>query len=284
MLWKVILPRSRAFSLTINKKLRQFFEGLNFVEDFRDEADEQFDNIDPQKTNNLERWEEQFYLRNYNLTEQERRDRLQAAWLMTGGQSPSYLQSVLRARGFDVFVHDWWQPDEQENYLGMGSNVSFMGDQFSFMAANFGVYPAPWDPNAVLIPPYYPLVNKISQQSLATISMGGSLITMGDNFSFMGSTIETVASLDYPLPSDPVRWRHFIYVAGETMPNPAFVSPERKNELEELILSIFPAAKWVGMIVEYTDTPPGQAEMIAYNDRYDALSADYLNTVNNMVS
>lgn len=251
-LWKVILPRSRAFSLTINKKLRQFFEGLNFVDDFRDQADGVFTNLDPQKTQELAKWEDQFYLRNYGLTEQERRDRLEATWKLTGGQSPAYLQAVLRSYGFDVYVHDWWQPDTQQNNLVMGSNVSFMGDQFSFMAANFGVYPAPWDPNTVLVPPYYPLVNKISSITTSFITMGGTSIVMGDGFSFMGASIPTISNLDYPIPSDPIRWRHFIYVAGEIMPNEATVPLSRKNELEELILSIFPAGKWVGMVVSYT--------------------------------
>lgn len=250
-LWKVILPRSRAFSLTINKKLRQFFEGLNFVNDFRDQADEVFTNLDPQKTQDLEEWEDQFYLRNYGLTEQERRDRLEATWKLTGGQSPAYLQAVLRSYGFDVYVHDWWQPDTQQNVFVMGSNVSYMGDQFSFMGSQFDTYPAPWDPNIVLVAPYYPLVNKISSRTFSEITMGGSPIVMGDGFSFMGGSIESVSNLDYPLPSDPVRWRHFIYVAAETMPNHATVPLSRKNALEELILSIFPTGKWVGMIVKY---------------------------------
>ena len=149
-------------------------------------------------------------------------------------------------------MHDWWQPDTQQNDLRMGTDVSFMGDQFSFMGQNFGVYPAPWDPNAILVPPYYPLVNKISSRTFSAITMGGSLLTMGDQFSFMGGSIETISSQEYPIPTDPVRWRHFIYVAGETMPNQATVPLARKIELEELILSIFPTGEWVGMIVEYT--------------------------------
>jgi hypothetical protein len=250
-LWKVILPRSRAFSLTINKRLREFFDGLNFVNDFRDQADNIFNNLDPQKTQNLEEWEDQFYLRDFGLTEQERRDRLEATWKLTGGQSPGYLQSVLRSYGFDVYVHDWWQPDTQQNNLTMGTDVSFMGDQFSFMNANFGVYPSAWDPNGILTPPFYPLVNKISVKTFSPIAMGGTNIVMGDGFSFMGGEVETISSPDYPIPADPLKWRHFVYVAGEVMPNAATVPSSRKNELEELILSIFPTGEWVGMIVNY---------------------------------
>lgn len=283
-LWKTILPKSRAFNLTIDKKLRQFFEGLSFPDDFRKQADNVFDNINPQHTQNLEKWEDQFYLRNYGLTEQERRDRLEATWKLTGGQSPAYLQSILRSYGFGVTVYDWWQEDEQQNEFTMGSNISFMGEEFAFMGANFGVYPAPHNPNDLLIPPYYPLVNKISAFTSSPISMAGTNIVMGGDMSMMGIGIETISNFDYPLPNDPKRWRHFIYVAGVNINEPAYVPLSRKDELEELILSIFPAGKWVGMIVEYDGQGVGLQEMLQYNDIYNALSADYLLTSNNLVS
>ena len=47
------------------------------------------------------------------LTEQERRDRLDASWKATGGQSPRYIQDTLQAAGFDVYVHEWWIPGSE---------------------------------------------------------------------------------------------------------------------------------------------------------------------------
>lgn len=247
-LWKVVLPRSRAFSLIIDKTLRRFFGGLTYPQDFRDEADRTYNQLNPQITDSLAEWEAQFYLKDTGLTEQERRDRLDATWKMTGGQSPAYLQSVLRGFGFDVYVHDWWM-DEEEQLLVMGSNVAFMGDEFSRMGQVFTNFPSPWDPNLILVPPYYPLVNKTSSIIFSQVTMGSEVAFMGD--SFMGDITEQEMDPIYPLPSDPNKWRYFYYIAGVTMPNQATVPLSRKDEFEELILSIFPAHLWGGIIVEY---------------------------------
>ena len=250
-LWKIALPQSRAFSLIITKRMRLFYQGLSYPQYYRDLFDTTYKQLDPQVTDNLVRWEEQFYLPSSGLTEQERRDRLEATWKMTGGQSPGYLQSILRGYGFDVYVHDWWMPDEQILDLTMGGDDAFMGGENARMGAQIVEYPVPWNPNLLLVDPYYPLVNRTSVTSYAPLSMGSEDAFMNGENSFMGSLRKTESGDFYPIPADPTKWRGFVYVAGETMPNQATVPLERKAEFEELILSIFPADKWVGVIVEY---------------------------------
>ncbi|AUR89535.1 hypothetical protein NVP1124O_34 [Vibrio phage 1.124.O._10N.286.49.B1] len=250
-LWKIALPQSRAFSLIITKTMRLFYQGLSYPQYYRDLFDTTYKQLDPQATDSLVRWEEQFYLPSSGLTEQQRRDRLEATWKMTGGQSPGYLQSILRGYGFDVYVHDWWMLDEQILDLTMGGDDAFMGGENAFMGAQIVEYPVPWNPNDILVDPYYPLVNRTSVTQYAPLSMGGDDAFMNGEDSFMGSLRKTESGDFYPIPADPVRWRGFVYVAGETMPNQATVPLERKAEFEELILSIFPADKWVGVIVEY---------------------------------
>lgn len=249
-LWKVVLPRSRAFSLIIDKTLRRFFNGLTYPQDFRDESDRTYNQLNPQLTDSLAEWEAQFYLKNTGLTEQERRDRLEATWKLTGGQSPAYLQSVLRGYGFDVYVHDWWMPKNLQQVV-MGDQFSFMGDQFSFMGERSPIYPLAWDPNQILVDPYYPLVNKISTKIFSTITMDYQGIVMGAGNARMGNIVGADSPEDYPIPADPNKWRYFYYIAGEAMPNQATVPLSRKDEFEELILSIFPAHMWGGIIVEY---------------------------------
>lgn len=66
----------------------------------------------PSSTSNLVAWESQFNLRSDGLSEQERRDKLAAAWSSLGGSlSPSAIQAALQSVGFDVYVHEWWEPD-----------------------------------------------------------------------------------------------------------------------------------------------------------------------------
>ena len=252
MIWDVILPRSRAFSLTINKTLRSFFSGLNFNDDFRDDADSILTNIDPALTNNLEKWEEQFYLRGNNLTEAERRTRLDASWKMTGGQSPAYLQSVLRSFGYDVYLYNWWNEDAQVSRLTMGGSVAFMGGDKSFMGATFGVYPTAYDPSDILTGDSYILLNELS------------------------STRDS----EVPITTNANYWRHFIYIAGADINTPAIVDESSQDDFEELILSIFPASKYIGMVVRYNDP----VSLAKSNEEYDELSSNYTSTIQNLVS
>lgn len=250
-LWQVVLPRSRAFDLTINKTMRRFFEGLTYPDEARDSSDKTYNQLNPQLTENLVRWEEQFYLPSDGLTEQQRRDKLEAAWKMTGGESPAYLQSILRGYGFDVYVHDWWKPDAELITMTMGGEDSFMGGENAYMGAQVSEYPSAWNPQLILVPPYYPLVNKISSVTYSPVNMGSDMAFMGGDDAYMGKLVLKDSGNIYPIPSDPDKWRYFYYIAGETMPNQATVPLERKNEFEELILAIFPAHMWGGIIVEY---------------------------------
>ena len=252
-LWKTALPQSRAFSLIVTKTMRRFYEGLTYPQYYRDLFDKTYKELDPQATTQLERWESQFYLPSSGLTEQQRRDRLETTWKMTGGQSPAYLQSILRGYGFDVYVHDWWMPEDQVISLAMGNDQAFMGGEGAFMGASSAIFPAAWNPNTLLVDPYYPLVNRTATTNYRSVTMGCNSARMGGEDAYMGA-FERVESGDYyPIPSDPIKWRGFVYVAGETMPNSASVPLERKAEFEELILSIFPADKWVGVVVNFIE-------------------------------
>ncbi len=121
-IYKNLLPRARAWSISIlNKPLRQFFEGLNlaFVKTYIDLI---WLDIFPDTTRELDKWENQWNLRGGALTEQGRRDRLTAAWRAIGGQDPRYIQDTLQANGFDVYVHEWWEPGNR-NPVGQSGCV-----------------------------------------------------------------------------------------------------------------------------------------------------------------
>ena len=113
-IFKHLLPNARAWYITVDKKLRQFFVGLSSVgEDVKTFFDGVWLDIFPETTRELDSWETQFGLRDTGLTEQERRDRLIATWRALGGQDPTYVQATLRANGFDVYVHEWWEPGSE---------------------------------------------------------------------------------------------------------------------------------------------------------------------------
>jgi hypothetical protein len=175
---------------------------------------------------------------------------LASAWRLNGGQSPYYLQSILQQNGFNLFVYDWWLESAIVEKLTMSGAFAAMGGERAKMGSQFGIYPRVIDPRAILQPPFYPLVNKITEKVYKHITMSADL-EMGEARASMGSLVLTNHPVPYAIPDDSKYWRHFIYIAGSKIETPGVVKLDRKNELEELILSIFPAAKWVGMRVNY---------------------------------
>ena len=128
-IFKHLLPRSKAFNITTErsaskgalsytpasfggKTLRKFIEGLasGIGPFFKTFIDLIWFDIFPLTTTQIDLWESQWGLLDTGITEAQRRDRLSAAWSSLGGQSPRYIQDTLQSNGFDVYVHQWWEP------------------------------------------------------------------------------------------------------------------------------------------------------------------------------
>lgn len=237
-IFKHLLPTGRAWSLTANKNLRRFFEALEpEMHAPRDFSDKVLLDVFPQTTRFLTEWETQFGLNNVRLSESARRSRLDAAWKNTGGQSPSYIQNLLRENGFNVFVHDWW-------VLGTEPPVG------TSAAAT------PRNPLSVLLPEY----------ALTTpgVDCGEPLAECGEAFAECGNGpiglvgyplvnkfIYDSDEVGYTVPSDAAYWPFFMYVGGENFGDIAEVPAIRRFEFEELLLRTRPAHIWIGVIVRY---------------------------------
>ena len=111
-LYQHLLPDGRAWRTTVNKRLRQFFQGLTIIpEEVKGSADSVWADLLPETTDKLADWERQFGVPGNIVDEADRRLRLAATWRsLAGGQSPQYIQDTLRLAGFDVYVHEWWEP------------------------------------------------------------------------------------------------------------------------------------------------------------------------------
>jgi hypothetical protein len=109
-----LVPFSEAWRTTLEKQLRQFFEGLaegtqKPTVEFVDDA---YLQVFPATTDQLDEWETQFFGQPRDgLLEADRRTLLDARWKAQGGQSPRYIQDILQAAGFDLYVHEWWIGD-----------------------------------------------------------------------------------------------------------------------------------------------------------------------------
>jgi len=267
-IFKHLLPNARAWRITVDKKLRQFFEGLSGVGgDVKTFFDDIWLDIFPQTTRELDAWENNFALsKNTSLTEQQRRDRLDATWKTLGGQGPRYIQDTLQANGFDVYLHSWWVEGTQpapgvkqcvtpRNPL-LWLRPSQIITKFQVTCGN----PATTCGNpaatagSTLQPLGYPLVNKILQTvPKYAVTCGNPATTCGNPAATCGnySSLQKIQK-NYIIPADPAKWPYFLYIGGAVFGSLANVEALRKDEFEALCLKICPAQQWLGILVKYS--------------------------------
>lgn len=268
-IFKHLLPNARAWRITVDKQLRQFFQGLSSIgEDSKEFFDSIYDDIDPYKTRELEAWEQQFALPDTGLTEQERRDRLDATWKALGGQDPRYIQDTLQAAGFDVYVHEWWEP-----IPGRPNGGSINGDvtpvaRNPLLYLDDGTGGLPFlmtdgatdaqdgdtvaQDGSTATPAGYPLVNKLLEATDEFIGDGSRLMQDGGPQAQDGGILTIYRQKQYIIPNDPSKFPYFLYIGGQTFPNQATVPTSRRDEFEDLCLKICPNEQWLGILVNYS--------------------------------
>lgn len=260
---KHLLPRSRAWSIIVDKNLRKLFTALGEV---FDDAIEFFDliwfDMFPATTRHLTQWEAQFGIIRDGLTEQERRDRLAALWSARGGQDPRYIQDTLQAAGFNVYVHEWWDlprtdPPTVRNpfdYLSgyqycCGSDEAHCGDT-RMICGNYE--PAPGDM----------LVNKLYTTRANYVCCCGdpSMLCGNTEHPLYPQGIPTLCGansgvlferVEYPIPTDPADWPYIMYLGGETFGDFVSIDSTRKDEFEDLCLKICPTHLWIGLLISF---------------------------------
>ena len=278
-----LLPKARTFFFwASDTSLRAFFEGLaGLPEDARTFFDDRLDDAFPPTTSQLDLFEDQFGLSAAGLTDTERRDRLASAWLAVGGQSPRYLQDSVRASGFDIYIHQWWETPVSGAPVARDPNefladsdeaiVLWACEDASTSEALCG------EDGSNLTPPFdhpvecgaaedsplgYALVNKIRTVDTVTLGCGDSELACSDrgvsedpggNFAYCAQVLSIdFGKIKYLIPSDPDRWRYFLYFGAQLFPNHARVSANRKDEFEDLLLKLCPGQQWLGILVDYT--------------------------------
>jgi uncharacterized protein YmfQ (DUF2313 family) len=266
-IFKHLLPDARAWNLSTDKQLRQFFDGLGVAgSDAKTFIDDVYDDIDPAKTTQLSEWEAQFNLPDTGLTDQERRDRLDGAWKLTGGQDPDYLQNTLRDAGFDVYVHEWWEPGTEPavdvkacttprnplvNLRRSATSITYVAECGEAVAECGEVEAEAGNTDT---PAGYPLVNKltITERDILVLA-GESNVQCGEADAICGNYIQFVDTvLDYVVPFDQDKWPYFLYIGGQTFGDLATVDQKRRDEFEALCLKICPAQQWLGIMVNYS--------------------------------
>lgn len=238
--WLVTQPFDDAGDAAKNKRLRQYLEGLGaFGDDVVHFVDLVYLDLLPPSTRELRAWESQFGLGSGG-PDVDRRAKVTGAWSLQGGQSPDYLQRMLHDAGFtSVFVHEWW-----DEYGPTPPYVARNPNGFT-VAPLLGTYQCeastPWE--CFEPEPGEPLAPHCDD---TLVNDPGYLVNL-----------DLTRRAPPPIPADPLRWRYFIYIAGETFPERAPVPRSRIAELKELILRLRPAHLWIVFLVEPVDEVEG---------------------------
>lgn len=230
-----LLPQGLAWRLLDGKMLVQFLNGLAHApEDARDFLDGVFGDRFAETTRELEESEYEYGLVAPS-TEAARREQLASARRATGGQSRGYLQDVIQAAGFDVYVHEWWVPET--------------------------------DPREARDPRDYteiPIIGTVqcraTNQYQCREALGGPAGTGKQaqcnrylaNYPRYFANLNRQGFAPPPIPSSPASWRFFLYFGGEVFGEDAEVPSSRKQEFERLIRKYAPAQQWLVTLVTYT--------------------------------
>lgn len=228
-IFRHLLPRARAWDMMIDKKLRQFFQGLTSLPAAaRDYLDGIWEDNFPATTRELRAWENQYGLNQSTLSDSERRTRIAAARAALGGQSWAYIEDTLQDHGFNVYVHQWWVP---------GTNPPVARNPFTYITTT-----------------RVPLVNKVQRADRNyTVLCGEPLAECGEPTAECGE-FDGVGFWykDYEPINDPNYYPFYLYIGGSTFGVDANVPADRRDEFENLCLKLCPLQHWILFFVNYT--------------------------------
>lgn len=222
-----LLPTGRAWRLVVDRMLKRYLGGLltGFADPAKEALDDVADDARPALTRALPEWEDQFggWVEG---DEAARRNQVAVEFLMQGGQSTHYIETILHAAGFtNLYVHQWWEPN---TFPRVARDPRDYGNQPLIGQWQCG------DPEAQCGNPN--VLCDAFQANLPSYLVNRNL----------------TPNAPPPIPDDPARWPYFIYIGGETFPEIAEVPAERRAELERLLLKICPMHLWIVLITDTT--------------------------------
>jgi hypothetical protein len=277
--FKHLFSRSQAWRL-VASPIKEYIKGYSyFPANIRDFIDNIWNDIFPEKTRELSKWEQQFNLQPSG-TNQERIDNLAGRWKAQGGQGFDYLQDLIHESGYpQVFLHEWWtSSDAYRTYcLGPSSDCGSPDAECGVIIPDSAIDTI--NPNDILITAYLTYClgpdsdcGSPDAECGDIISVPGLLVNKGPevaSFDYATYCLApdsdcgspdaecgvvlglTFIPIEYQIPQDEEDWRFFIYAGGQTFGDYVDVPIELKGEFERLLLGVLPYQQWIGLLINY---------------------------------
>jgi hypothetical protein len=244
-----LLPRSKAWRVTVDKTLRRFISGLALQPaTIRLYLDQIWEDAFPSTTRELAEWERQFGIEDYGDIA-TRQLALAGEWAATGGQSPAYIKSVLDAAGFtNIYVHEWWSSlspvtaRDPRDY----TDIPTVG---TYQCTGYTSGP-PFAAGDAL--PDQPQCSPYGADEFGTAynQPQCNRFLANDPRYLVNKTLRDVAPP--PIPEDPDTWPYFLYFGAETFGDDATLNESQRARFERLILKLSPQQQWLVTMITYT--------------------------------
>lgn len=239
-----LLPRARAWRIVVQKTLRNFFVGLTGLpQDVRQFVDDVHDDLYPDSTRELAEWESQFgIVPSAGTSDADRRAHVAGAWKAQGGQSPRYLQDVVQAAGFPLYVHEWWDPTALPTVTARDPHVythqPLIGQYVCKAKVISGVPQA-----QALCKAMVDSLGHAQQQAICTRWLNNETNYIVN----LNLTREAPPSI----PNDATTYPYFITWCGATYGDFVDVPAARRAALEDLLRKLCPQQDWLVVLVHY---------------------------------
>lgn len=216
---RLLLPSGRAWRFASTSRIAQLLGGITpAFERAAAFVATAYQDIFPEHTTKLQAWERELGLWTYASTSDDERrlaiGRKAAEW---GGSDLSHLESVIRAEGFEVYLHECWETTDP--YVAR-------------------------DPR-----------DHIEQPRIGWMQAGEALAQAGESSALANAFLANEThymqtprwSSEAPdrVPDDSDYWPFFVYVGGETFGESGVVHPDRVQELRYLLRRAIPARHWI---------------------------------------
>ena len=221
--FRALLPKGRAWNIDLSVQFKQVIDAImdssaDVKQSFLDIGNDVF----PDDTRSLELWEEQFLLDPTGLTEAERRSNLEARWSAQGGQSPSYIESVLLKLGITATVY--------ENFDRLDPVTFLVGGDSEILT------------NGKIVSEQKGFINTCGDPSATC----GSGATAGEFDGFITTLKEYIVSVDT------AKWIHYFIVADPaSVATPLNIPASLEKAFKTAILTVKPVQTRAILNVNY---------------------------------
>jgi hypothetical protein len=110
-IFRMLLPKGSAWNINLSVQFKDVISAfMNIATEIKNLSQQTKNDVFPDTTTQIPLWEQQFNLPIADgLTEQQRRDRIATQWRTQGGQSVSYMNSVIASLGIDAVIYENFQ-------------------------------------------------------------------------------------------------------------------------------------------------------------------------------